>query len=178
MSAAERVPIDVRSLVLEYYDFVWRLLRRLGVAEADVDDAAQQVFLVAARRLTTISEGRERAFLYGTALRLAATLRRNQRRRQRWVETRPADAASPQGTPHDELERRQALAFLDEVLSGLSDDLRTVFVLSELEELTMPEVAGLVGIPTGTVASRLRRAKKEFSARLRRLQAQRLRESW
>jgi RNA polymerase sigma-70 factor (ECF subfamily) len=178
MSVAEKLPLDARSLVLEHFDFVWRLLRRLGVEEADVDDAAQQVFLVAARRLATIAEGRERSFLYGTALRLAATLRRNQRRRRKWVETRPADAPSPEGTPHDELERRQALAFLDEVLGGLSDDLRIVFVLSELEELTMPEVAGLVGVPTGTVASRLRRAKKEFSARLRRLQAQRLRESW
>jgi RNA polymerase sigma-70 factor (ECF subfamily) len=178
MSVAERLPYDARTLVLEHFDFVWRLLRRLGVAEADVDDATQQVFLVAARRLSSITDGSERAFLYGTALRLASTLRRNARRRGKWVETRPADAPSPEGTPHDELERRQQLAFLDEVLAGLADDLRVVFVLSELEELTMPEVAALVGIPTGTVASRLRRARKEFSARVRRLQAQRLRESW
>jgi RNA polymerase sigma-70 factor (ECF subfamily) len=174
----EARPLDARSMVLLHFDFVWRLLRRLGVEEADADDAAQQVFLVATRRTATIAPGSERAFLYGTALRMAATLRRNLRRRRRWVETRSADCASPEGTPHDELERRQALALLDEVLNELSDDLRVVFVLSELEELTTPEVASLVGVPTGTVASRLRRARKEFSTRLRRMQAQRLRQSW
>jgi RNA polymerase sigma-70 factor (ECF subfamily) len=177
MSIPEDQPVDARSLVLQNFDFVWRLLRRLGVESADVDDAAQQVFLIAARRIATIAQGRERTFLYGIALRLAATLRRNLRRRRKWVETAPADCASPDGTPHDDLERRQALALLDEALAALPHDLRVVFVLAELEELTMADVAALVGIPTGTVASRLRRARKEFSNRLRRMQAQQLKES-
>ncbi len=178
MSVPARRPLDARMLVVQHFDFVWRLLRRLGVEEADIDDAAQQVFLIAARRIGTIAEGRERTFLYGTALRIAATLRRSLKRRRKWVETGPADAEAPQGTPHDELERRQALALLDEVLNSLADDLRVVFVLCELEELPAPEVASLVGVPAGTVASRLRRARKEFKARLLRLRAQRLRESW
>jgi RNA polymerase sigma-70 factor (ECF subfamily) len=167
-----------RSLVTTHFDFVWRLLRRLGVPEADVDDATQQVFVVAASRLASIPEGNERTFVFGTAVRTAATLRRNQRRRQRWVETRPADCASPDGTPDELLERRQALAFLDEVLSGLADDLRVVFVLCELEELNAPEVGALLGIPVGTVASRLRRARQEFGNRVRRIRAQRLKEAW
>src|SRR5258706_7938130 len=171
-------PVDARSLVLRNFDFVWRLLRRLGVEESDVDDAVQQVFIVAAKRINTLTEESARSFLYGTAIRTAATLRRNLRRRSRWVETGPADCASPEGTPHDELERRQALALLDEVLNGLADELRVVFVLCELEELTTPEVAALQGVPIGTVASRLRRARKEFSSRLQRIRAQYLRESW
>jgi RNA polymerase sigma-70 factor (ECF subfamily) len=160
------------ALVVEHFDFVWRLLRRLGVPEHDVDDAAQQVFIVAASRLADIDPGHEKTFLYGTVLRTAATLRRNLRRRQRWVETTPVEAASSARGPDEEIERRQALAFLDEVLSGLADELREVFVLCDIEELTAAEVAQIEGIPPGTVASRLRRARRDFAERLKRLQAQ------
>ena len=89
----------MRMLVIEHFDFVWRLLRRLGVPEADVDDAVQQVFIVVANRLGSIPSERERSFVIGTALRTAATLRRNERRRQRWWKrgppTTPSTAACP-----------------------------------------------------------------------------------
>ena len=164
-----------RGLVLEHFDFIWRLLCRLGVPGSDVDDAAQQVFIIATQRLADVPLGGERTFLYGVALRTAATLRRNLRRRARWVELGPADCASSEPTPHEELERRQALQFLDEVLHHLEDDLREVFVLCEIEELTAPQVAAIVQVPVGTVASRLRRARQEFGQQLRRLQAERAR---
>jgi RNA polymerase sigma-70 factor (ECF subfamily) len=166
-----------RALVLvrDHFDFVWRLLCRLGVPRPDADDAAQQVFIVATQRLGQIPHGGERTFLYGTALRTAATLRRNQRRRARWVEPGSVDCASPELQPDAELERRQALAFLDDVLQRLPDELREVFVLCEIEELTAPQVAGIAGIPAGTVASRLRRARQEFGQQARRLQAERAR---
>jgi RNA polymerase sigma-70 factor, ECF subfamily len=169
------VSVRVRRLVQEHFDFIWRLLCRLGVPEADVDDAAQQVFIVAAQRLGDIPAERERTFLYGTALRTAATLRRDRRRRSRWVESGSADSASLEPTPHEELERRQALAFLDEVLAQLGDQLREVFVLCEIEELPASEVASITGLPPGTVASRLRRARHKFDEQARRLQAQRAR---
>jgi RNA polymerase sigma-70 factor (ECF subfamily) len=161
-----------RELVAEHFDFVWRLLCRLGVPRADVDDAAQQVFITASQRLADIPNENERTFLYGTALRVAATLRRNLKRRQRVMEPGPADAASPEPTPHEELERRRALAFLDEVLQELDDPLREVFVLCEIEELSAPQVAAIASIPVGTVASRLRRARQAFKDQVRRLQAQ------
>lgn len=164
-----------RQLVSDHFDFIWRLLCRLGVPELDVDDAAQQVFIVATGRLADVPVGAERTFLYGTALRTAATLRRNLRRRARWIEPGPADCASTAPTPHEDLERRQAIAFLDEVLRRLDDDLREVFVLCEIEELTAPEVAAVVRVPVGTVASRLRRARQEFAEQVRRLQAERAR---
>ena len=173
--AAESVEARARTLVQAHFDFVWRLLRRLGVPESDVDDAAQHVFIVAAQRLSDIVARSERTFLYGTALRVAATLRRDQKRRRRWVEPGPADSASSDPTPHEELERRQALAFLDEVLHELDAELREVFVLSEIEELSAPEVAEIVGAKVGTVASRLRRARRKFDEQARRLQAQRAR---
>jgi RNA polymerase sigma-70 factor (ECF subfamily) len=170
-SAAEQA--RTRALVEAHFDFVWRLLCRLGVPAADVDDAAQQVFIVAAQRLGSIAPERERTFLYGTALRTAGTLRRSQRRRRRWFETTLVEAPSAEPTPEEHVERREALAFLDAVLSQLPDELREVFVLCEVEELSAPEVATITGVAVGTVASRLRRARQKFDQQARRLQAQR-----
>jgi RNA polymerase sigma-70 factor (ECF subfamily) len=169
--ASEKPDVQARALINDHFDFVWRLLCRLGVPEGDVDDAAQQVFIVATRRLPDIVSGRERTFLYGTALRVAATIRRNLRRRERFVQSMPVETEASVRTPHDELERRRALSFLDRVLLALDDEQRVVFVLCEIEELSAPEVASLVGIPIGTVASRLRRARLTFAAELKRLKA-------
>jgi RNA polymerase sigma-70 factor (ECF subfamily) len=164
--------LRARALVTEYFDFVWRLLRRLGVPERDVDDAAQQVFIVGAQRLRDIPFGSERTFLYGTALRTASTLRRNQRRRERFIEAASAESEANEDTPEDALERRRALRFLDTVLQSLDDEEREVFVLCQIEELSAPQVAAIVGIPVGTVASRLRRGRQAFAEQLRRLKAQ------
>ena len=164
--------VRARALVSDHFDFVWRLLRRLGVPEADVDDTAQQVFIVGTRRLADIAPGNERTFLYGTALRVAATTRRNLRRRERFIQSVPGEADTETRTPHEELERRRALRFLDQVLRALDDEQRVVFVLCEIEELTAPQVADIVGIPVGTVASRLRRGRVAFAAEIKRLRAQ------
>ena len=113
-----------------------------------------------------------RSFLYGTALRMASTLRRNSRRRERFIQSVQAEPEATNRTPHDELERRQALDLLDMILQTLEDEQREVFVLCEIEELTAPQVASIVGIPVGTVASRLRRARQTFADELKRLKAQ------
>jgi RNA polymerase sigma-70 factor (ECF subfamily) len=172
----ERPGVRARELVGQHFDFVWRLLRRLGVPEAELDDAAQQVFIVGAQRLSDIAIGSERTFLYGTVVRTAATLRRNLRRRERWIEHGSADAECSTRSPEAELEHRRALVFLDTVLGALDDDLREVFVLSQIEELSAPQVAALLGIPVGTVASRLRRARQAFSTQLTRLKCERTRD--
>jgi RNA polymerase sigma-70 factor (ECF subfamily) len=160
------------TMVEEHFDFVWRTLRRVGVPEADADDAAQEVFLVAARRLGDIELGRERAFLVGTAIRVASTRRRSARRRPDAPDERAADAPDPSPDPEALASRREARRTLDLVLDEMAEELRVVFVLFELEELAAPEIAALVGIPTGTVASRLRRARESFHATVRRLRAQ------
>ena len=171
-ASAESREARARALVLEQFDFVWRLLRRLGVPEADAEDATQQVLLVAVQRLDEIPDTKERTFLYGTALHVGKTLRRNLQRRARWVQTMPADAASEGRGPSEELERREALAVLDRLLNGLPDELRDVFVLCEIEELTGAEVAKILALPAGTVASRLRRAREAFQKRLQRVQTE------
>ena len=151
-----------RALVVANFERIWRILRRLGIPESDAEDAAQQVFVIATSRLSNIPADRERSFLYATALRIASIARRNQARRQKWVELGYEDSVSSELPADEEMERRDALAFIDEVLQRMHDDLRQVFVLCEIEELTAPEVSELVGIPLGTVASRLRRARRAF----------------
>jgi RNA polymerase sigma-70 factor, ECF subfamily len=161
----------LRALVDEYHDFIWRSIRRLGVPEADTDDAVQEVFLVASRRLGAIALGSERAFLFGTAMRVASTQRRGASRRRETPDEHAGDQRDSTPGPEELTARRRARATLDAVLAELPLDLRTVFVLFELEELTAPEIASLVEIPLGTVASRLRRAREAFREAVQRHQA-------
>jgi RNA polymerase sigma-70 factor (ECF subfamily) len=161
----------VSELVEREFRFVWRLLRRLGLAASDADDAAQQVFLVAARRIGDIRPGRERSFLYTTAFHVASKARRGVDRRREDldadVEPEPEEACSME----DLVDRRRARELLDSTLDALPLDLRAVLVLSEIDELTTSEIAEVVGIPAGTAASRLRRAREVFAERVRRLEA-------
>ena len=144
--------------------FLWRNLRRLGVPEASLEDAVQQVFVVAAARLDDINVGAEKAFLFRTAVNVAAHARRKQTRKPE----RPLDdddvraLSDPSPSADDLLDRRQARRVLDEILDAMSEQLRVVFVLHELEELSLPQIAEYVGLPIGTATSRLRRAREEF----------------
>ena len=147
------------AMVARDYRLIWRLLRRLGLPSASADDAAQQVFLIAAERLDDIVDGKERAFAYGTALRVAQQARRRRSREQTHVEI---ELVSADADPERAAQQQRARANLDAVLEELPLQLRTVFVLFELEGLTSPEIASLTELPLGTVASRIRRARELF----------------
>jgi RNA polymerase sigma-70 factor (ECF subfamily) len=163
----------LRSLVEVHFDFIGRSLRRLGVPEADVDDACQQVFWVASRRLEEIQEGKEKSFLFGVALRVASDARRARRRRAAVLDERAGEADAPADSPSPEslLQQQRARALLDQILEAMPLELRTVFVLFELEEMTASEIAQTLDLPPGTVASRLRRAREIFHEQSRRLRA-------
>jgi len=164
-------PPALGPLVHAHFRYVWRLLRRIGLPEPDADDTAQQVFLAASSRLADIEPGRERAFLYGMALNFAASFRRASKRRQNQIEL-AEDVVLEGGAGVDELvDQHRARELLDAILGRLPDDLRTVLVLHEIEELSSVEVASILDVPQGTVASRLRRARQEFSREIRRLEA-------
>jgi RNA polymerase sigma-70 factor (ECF subfamily) len=137
-----------------------------------VDDAAQQVFWIAAQKLDGITHGSEKAFLFSTAVGVAANARRA-RARSREVCDEEVIQSQVDVSPSGEklVEMRQQRALLDRILASMQDDLRTVFVLFVLEGLAAPEIADMLGIPTGTVASRLRRAREAFHAQSKRLQA-------
>lgn len=161
-----------RSMVDSHFDFIWRSLRGLGVPASLVDDAAQLVFLTASQKLHAILLGSERSFLFATARGVAANARRA-RTRSREVLDDDVLASQVDGSPDPEqvAASRQARRLLDEILEGMSEDLRTVFMLYELEGQTMAEIAALLGAPPGTVASRLRRAREEFQSAAHRFKA-------
>jgi RNA polymerase sigma-70 factor (ECF subfamily) len=159
---AEASKSRLERMFNEHHDFIWRLLRRLGLSSGSADDAAQHVFLVAAERITDIKLGSERSFLFGTALRIARSQSRTDRR---WVLEEDMDFRRSEASRPEELaDQHRAIDLMGRILDGMPLDLRTVFVLSELEGMTMPEVAALVEIPVGTAASRLRRAREAFRA--------------
>lgn len=160
----------LRRVVREYHDFVWRALRRMGVAEHATEDAAQQVFLVMAHRLQGVSYDNERSFLFGTVVRVAADARRAQSRRREVDGDSVDEPVDPSPSAEAMVDEKKARAILDTILRSMPDDLRAVFVLCELEELVAPEVAEVLGVPVGTVASRLRRAREHFQAAASRLQ--------
>jgi RNA polymerase sigma-70 factor (ECF subfamily) len=160
-----------RQIVGANLDFIWRCLRRMGIPSGDVDDAVQQVFLVVASKLESIAQGSERAFLFATASRIAANSRRSVHRRdQAHNQLMQADWAHDPS--QEELtDQLRARALMDRVLAEMPDDLREVFVLFELEELSVAEVSELLAIPLGTVGSRLRRAREDFHDRVKRIKA-------
>ena len=162
----------LREVVRRYFPDVWRFLRRLGFAPHIVDDAAQELFLVTVRRLETIDPSRVRPFLLGTALRIART---QNRRHAREVPTEQIDilhnAIDGGPTPEQDLDDGKARELAYQLLSQLQEDTRVVFVMHEIEGLTMNEISQATGAPLGTVASRLRRGREEIQARLERHRA-------
>jgi RNA polymerase sigma-70 factor, ECF subfamily len=148
-----------------HHNLVWRTLRRVGLDAESAADVAQQAFVVAIERIDAIWAGSERAFLVGTGLRLARSVRRNAAR------LRPEgqlDERVPQpGTAEN---RALELELLDHILAQLDPNLVEVFVLFNVEGFATAEIARALDLPEGTVASRLRRARAEFRAITKRLE--------
>jgi RNA polymerase sigma-70 factor (ECF subfamily) len=154
-----------RVLFEEHFARVYRRLRRLGVPPADVEDATQSVFVVLDRKLWRVRPGSEASFLHRTARRVASGYRRARRRQRLDPEgLKNVEAPDPSGNPEELLAERRNREQLDRFLDALPFKLREVFVLHELENLTRDEIAAEVGIPPGTVASRLQKAREKFNA--------------
>jgi RNA polymerase sigma-70 factor (ECF subfamily) len=165
--SAERVRREVRA----NYEFLWRSLRRLGVAPAVVEDAAQQVLVIFARRIDDVHFGAERAFLFATATRVAADFRKKQARSREIADSDALDEHPSRLPPADQLiDEGRARELLDWVLAQMPVELRSVFILFEIEDITMATIAEMLELPPGTVASRLRRARALFESIAQRLQ--------
>lgn len=152
----------LRRIVDRHFDALWRFLRRLGIPAADVDDAVQEVILVVARRLADIEEQSERSFVFSTAFRIASDMRRRAERRHEVGDALLEGIQSAGLDPEATMESQRLAVLFAQVLEQLSLDLRVVFVLYELEDFTMAEIAATLGVPPGTVASRLRRGREAF----------------
>lgn len=153
--------LTVEVIFREHAPYVWRVLRRLGVGEDDVEDACQEVFVVVHRRLSSFDRAcAVRTWLYGICARVASEHRRKaQRRREAPAQDELPEIGSP-AAQEDALEERRARDRLDLALSELDDDKRAVLVLYEIEGLTMQEVAEALGCPLQTAYSRHQAARK------------------
>jgi RNA polymerase sigma-70 factor (ECF subfamily) len=169
---------DLRALYDAHIAFVWRNLRRLGVPEAQLDDAAQEVFLVVHRRWQSFDPARAapRTFLFGIVLRVAQNERRSLRRRSaRFSANAPREQieqVAGHGAAPDELaEKREAARMLECVLAVLAEPERAIFLLVDVELMSVPEAAEALGLNLNTAYSRVRSARASFAGALSRLRA-------
>ena len=160
-----RGPWLLESVYRQHFKAVWRLLRRLGVPAAQLDDAAQDVFLVVQKKLPQLRpEASPQSWVFGITVRVASEYRR----RSLWRRADPIaeDVIDPALNPGRQLEMQEAVALLHALLAQLDEKKREVFVLAELEQLSAPEIVEVLGVNLNTVYARLRAAKREFDAAL------------
>jgi RNA polymerase sigma-70 factor (ECF subfamily) len=156
-------------LYRDHFAFVWRTLRRFGVAHAQLDDAAQEVFIVVHRRLAELRPGSApRAWLFAIAQRVASDQRRTVRRKGGLLPLDEGLAASSGAGPDAGAERAEAADIVLGFLDTLDDDRRAVFILVELEQMSAPEVSAATGANPSTVYSRLASARKALVAYVQR----------
>jgi RNA polymerase sigma-70 factor (ECF subfamily) len=176
--ADSRAPSPPFGAVYEAnFDFVWRSVRRLGVHPGSIDDQVQEIFLVVHRRLPEF-EGRStiKTWLFGIVLRVVRDHRRQVRRRAGDTSTDPETLSdNGRGGPDESAAKAEAISALYRILDELDDEKREVFVLAELEQMTVPEIAEALDVNMNTAYSRLRAARAAFDEGVARHQA---RDNW
>jgi RNA polymerase sigma-70 factor (ECF subfamily) len=155
-----------------HFDFVWRSARRLGVAEAHVDDAVQEIFMVVHRRAADF-EGRSslKTWLFGITRHVARNHHRALRRKPVELLGERDPASGPGDDPEQRCVALEGQALLHALLDELDDDKREVFVLAELEQMPGPEIARAIDVNLNTMHARLRAARRDFEAALSRYRA-------
>ncbi len=167
-------PLDLRSVYAAHGDFVWVCLQRMGIRRADLPDVHQEVFIIVHNKLSTY-DGRApiRSWLYGICRGKAASFRR----RAWFRREETTDAVDEYGDesrdvdPEAALELLRKKALVRNILDKLDVDKRAVFVMFEIEGLSCENIASMVGVPVGTVYSRLHGARKEFEKAAKKLAA-------
>jgi RNA polymerase sigma-70 factor (ECF subfamily) len=170
---AQDVAAVFRAIFEQNFGFVWNVLRRLGVADADREDLTNEVFFRVYKAIDSYDPARPaRPWLIAFASRVASEHRRRLHTRGEVLGERD-DAPAPTSAPENALERAEQRAILAEALDALDEDKRVAFVLHDLEETTTGDIAKALGVPEGTVSSRLRAARAELLAAVRRIRARR-----
>jgi RNA polymerase sigma-70 factor, ECF subfamily len=151
------------ALYERHFDFIFRCLRRLGVAAGHAEDATQDVFIVLHRRLSDLRpDASERGFLFAIARRVGSEYRRKQARMGTLCANEDMPVRADLGSPFEAAANAQAAHLLDRFLRTLDEDQRSVFMLIELEDMSAPEVAQALCVKLNTVYSRLRLARERF----------------
>jgi RNA polymerase sigma-70 factor (ECF subfamily) len=175
------LPGTLAQVYQQHIDFVWRNARRLGMSSVSADDVVQDVFMVVQRRLGDfdIGTGSMRSWLFGILLRVVHDHRRSHRRKtKRWVSLEQYGAQAEQAlgyppTPSDLAERSERVRLVDALLDQLEAEQRTLIVLAELEQWTIPDIARHFGCDVKVVYSKLRNARRQFEKVYRRATEQR-----
>ena len=155
------------ELYEQHFEFVWRSTRYLGEPEASMDDAVQDVFLVAYRRFQDFeARSSPRTWLFAITLRVVSDHRRSRRRKTRLLDSVTRMSAGSVSTPFDQTAHAERGRALLTALDGLSDELRATFVMADLQEMSAPEIAAVLNVNLNTVYSRLRCARKALTCRL------------
>ncbi len=155
-------PPALAQVYRDHADFVWRLLRHFGVADAHRDDVFHEVFLVVHRRLAD-HDGRAslKTWLFGITRNVVLHHRRSLARHFRRVAVAPPPSAGP--GPEEHVARIEAHALVERFLATLTEDQRLAFALAEIEGLRATEIAEQLGINLNTLYSRLLAARKQFA---------------
>jgi RNA polymerase sigma-70 factor, ECF subfamily len=165
---------DFPAIFEAHFDYIWAALRRLGVAERDLEDLAQDVFVRVFGQLEQFDLERPlRPWLFGFAFRVASDYRRLARTRREVLDPRNSETADPAPSALEHVLKTEALLLAQAALDELDLDRRAVFILHELDDCPMPEVAEALSIPLNTAYSRLRLAREQFAACVRRLRLRR-----
>jgi RNA polymerase sigma-70 factor (ECF subfamily) len=158
----------------QYFDFVWNGARSLGVGRDTIDDVVQEVFIVIHARIHTLREPSAlRSWIYGIVRRTAFASLRVQRSRHTSVVDFTDDNTSAASlfTPSDVADQSDRAKLLWHLLEKLDESKREVFVMAEISEMTIPEIAQALEVPLGTASTRLRAARKAFEGALARYKA-------
>ena len=162
-----------RDIFETEFSYVWNVLRRLGIAERDLEDLTQQVFLQVHGQLPSYDVTRPlRPWLFAFAYNVASNYRALARHRVELSIVVPERADSAPGAD-EQLITRQELELAELALTRVAIERRAVLLLHEVEGHSIPEIAESLGIPLNTAYSRLRLARQEYEAAVRRLRAQR-----
>jgi RNA polymerase sigma-70 factor, ECF subfamily len=177
--AAPATARELAELYTAHFDFVWRSARRLGVPLGLVDDAVQDVFLVAQRKLGEFAgRSSHRTWLFGIARRVARDYRPNAQREPKQEQDLDALPTADSG-PLALAERAESARLLQSLLDELDEERREAFILVDLEELSVPEAADALGVNVNTLYSRVRGARQDLTKALARRRARRERsEPW
>jgi RNA polymerase sigma-70 factor (ECF subfamily) len=157
------------SLYRQYFDFVWSCVRRLGVNREAVDDVVQEVFIVIHSRLHTLERPEAlRSWIYGVVRRTVSGYHRSKRLKESSSVSLAAepDARARPRTPSDLAEQNDQVRLLYSLLEELDEPKREVFMMAEIDELSVPEIAEILEIPLNTAYSRLRAARQAFEEAL------------
>jgi RNA polymerase sigma-70 factor (ECF subfamily) len=161
-------PLAVPSfpeLCTRYFEFVWKCARAFGSKSDEIDDVVQDVFLVVQRRHADLKDERlARSWIYSITRRVVSSQRRRKRERDSRAASDVESLVSTQQSPLAVAEHNFEVRLLSELLDGLDERKREVFVLSEIMEMSGREIAETIGVPMNTVYSRLRAAREEFDA--------------